>query len=117
MNSWWACWKVSFWLGTRWEVVALAAASSPPALSESSESSLNAAGRPRRGVGGPQAGVSESHPSIEPEVRTDLATSQLASSIQFQVRDRLSFKFVIAASHARPESLRSRVFDTPVSSS
>ena len=48
---------------------------------------------------------------------TNLATSQLASSIQFQNCDRLSFKFVIAAS--RSESLRSRVrvFDTSVSSS
>ena len=46
-------------------------------------------GRPRRG--GPQAVVSESHPSEEPERSTNLATSQLASSIQFQVCDRLSF--------------------------
>ena len=33
-------------LGLSWEVVALAAASSPPALFDSSESNLNAAGRP-----------------------------------------------------------------------
>ena len=58
-----------------WEVVALAAVSSPPALSESSESHVrpcratrdrvgpNPAGRPRRG--GPPAVVSESHPSGE----------------------------------------------------
>ena len=60
-----------------WEVVALAAASSPPALSESSESHVrscratrdrvgpSAAGRPRRG--GPPAVImiSESHPSGE----------------------------------------------------
>ena len=61
--------------GLAWEVVALAAASSPPALSESSESHVrscratrdrvgpNAASRPRRG--GPPAVVSESHPSGE----------------------------------------------------
>ena len=58
-----------------WEVVALAAASSPPALSESSDSHVrscratrdrvgpDAAGRPRRGR--PLAVVSESHPSGE----------------------------------------------------
>ena len=55
-----------------WEVVALAAASFPPALSDSSESNLNAAGRLRRG--GPQAVVSESQPSGEPELSTNLAT-------------------------------------------
>ena len=33
-----------------WEVVTLAAASSPPALSDSSESNLNAAGRPGRRI-------------------------------------------------------------------
>ena len=102
-----------------WVVVALATASSPqaPAPSDLSESSLNAAGLPRRG--GPQAVVSELKPSGEPERSTNLATSQLASSIQFQVCDRLSFtgkfKFVIAASHL--ESLRSHVFGTSVSSS
>ena len=90
-----------------------------PALSDLSGSSLNAAGRPRRG--GPQAVVSELHPSEEPERSTNLATLQLASSIQFQVCDSLrftgkkKFKFVIAAS--RPESLRSHVFGTSVSSS
>ena len=54
-----------------------------------SESNLNATGRPR--CCGPLAVVSESHPSGEPERFTNLATSQLASSIQFQVCDRLSF--------------------------
>ena len=98
--------RTRFGLGLSWEVVALAAASSPPALSHSSESKLNVACHP------PQAVAPESHPSGEPERSTNLATSQLASSIQFQVYDRLrvslSFtgKFVIAVS--RPEFLRSR---------
>ena len=95
----------------------------PSRSSDSSESNLNAAGRPRRG--GPQAVVSESHSSGEPERSTNLATSQLASesSIQFQVCDRLSskftgkFKFVIAASRSESRSLRSRIFGTSVSSS
>ena len=64
-----------------WEVVALATASSPLALSDSSESNLNVAGRLRRGE--PQAGVSKEHPSGEHERSMNLATSQLASSIQF----------------------------------
>ena len=102
------------------EVVALAAASSPPALSESSESHVrsfratrdrvgpNAAGRPRRG------GLRDRRRSYDPSrIRveravyrsTNLATSQLASSIRFQVRDRLSFKFVNRDRH----SLRFRV--------
>ena len=62
------------------------------------------------------------HPSrtrVESLRSTNLATSQLASSIQFQVCDHLSFtdkfKFVITASP--PESLRSRVLGTSVSSS
>ena len=38
--------RTRFGLGLSWEVVALAAASSPPALFDSSESNLNAAGRP-----------------------------------------------------------------------
>ena len=64
-----------------------------------------------------QAVVSEpkQHPSEELERSKNLATSQLASLMQFQVCDRLSFKFVIAAS--RPQSLRSRVFCMSVSSS
>ena len=98
-----------------WEVVAsLAADSSPPALSDSSGSNLNA--------GLAVAGRRPSYPSrtrVESLRSTNLATSQLASSIQFQVCDRLSFtgkfKFVIAAS--RPESLRSCTFGTSVSSS
>ena len=67
-------------------MVALAAVSSPPALSDSSESNLNATGRSRRGR--PLAVISESHPSGEPEPErsTNLATSQLAS-----VCDHLSF--------------------------
>ena len=64
------------------EMVALAAASSPPALSDSSESNLNATGRPQARQRGQQAVVSESHPSGEPELSTtNLAMSQLVSSI------------------------------------
>ena len=60
-----------------WGVVAFASASSPPALSDSSESNLNAAGRSCRS--GLQAVVSESYLSGEPERSANLTTSQFAS--------------------------------------
>ena len=111
----WVCWPDTFWLG-RWLLTSQPPpGTSPPALSGSYESNLNAADRPHRG--GPQAVVSESHPSGEPEWSTNLAsvaTSQLASSIQFQVFVCLSFtgKFKFVSVASRPESLRSRVFGT-----
>ena len=107
----WVCWPDTFWLG-RWLLTSQPPpGTSPPALSGSYESNLNAADRPHRG--GPQAVVSESHPSGEPEWSTNLAsvaTSQLASSIQFQVFVCLSFtgKFKFVSVASRPESLRLR---------
>ena len=115
-----------------WQIfsIALAAASSPPALSELSESPVrscratsdrvghrnNAAGRPRRGACASPAGSRPSYPSEwrAPERSTKLATSESCLSDPVQVRVRRSLKFAIAS---RPESLRSRAFGRSVSNS